>query len=335
MNKKDLIAHIKSRQGIDKATIFTLPLGEIKILPGFNRRIDYNLEPLIQYIKDNGVKFPPLKLQIVDGELYIDQGHRRTMASIEAGMDLKTTRIECYVDNTENTERNLAERIADQISSNQGEKYSNIELMLVCRDLNEKYNWTSQEIYKRVGISQSKYSNLSKMFGLSNKLIVAINESKVNYSEIVDALRLNRTEEEIFELVRARIKYEVDLLAYKEGVESDKSADVESSTSIDTLSDVSDDEHIELVDEDDNIDLTPHYVDNVQKQNLSKPNTYPPKRDKPTKPNLGKSKVDYKDICDKLVNFYTIDQHEDFITITIPVMDWDRIAQDIEKGMKK
>lgn len=324
MNKKELTAHIKSIQGKGKNEIFSLPLGEIKILPGYNRRIDYDLRPLIDHIKANGCKFPPLKLQIVDGDLYVDQGHRRTMASIEAGCDLATTRLDCYVDATENTERNFAERIADQISSNQGKSYTNMELMLVCRDLKEKYNWEAKEIYTRFGISQSKYSNLSKMFGLSNKLILAIDESKVNYTEIVDALRMKCTEAEIFEDIRAKIKYREELEAFK----SENPDIIKEDVAI--VEQVIDGEHIE------NTDLTNldgRYVPIVTDAPQIAPSIVALKPPTPPKEPKWK-KPDYRRLAENIVNLYEIDQQTDYVTIKIPVEDWQTIMSDIEGGKK-
>lgn len=329
MNKKELLAHIKSINGKGKNEIFSLPLGELKILPGFNRRIDYDLEPLIEYIKVNGVKFPPLKLQIVDGELWVDQGHRRTLASIEAGCDLETTRLDCYVDSTENTERNFADRLADQISSNQGKAYTNMELMLICRELKEKYNWEPKEIYTRLNISQSKYSNLSQLFKFSNKLIIAIDDSKVKYSEILEAVRMGYTEAEIFEEIRAKIKYREELESY-EAAKSSPVISAELSTLAITES-VVEGEHISDVPFYDDINSdSGRFVPMVAEvPKLPAPPT-PPKP-----PKAAWKKPDYSKILHSIVNLYEIEESGDYMAIKIPVEDWNTIMQELETGKKK
>jgi hypothetical protein len=323
MTKTALIKHIKERQGKDKAAIFSLPLGEIKIYPGFNHRIDYDLQPLVDFIKANGVKFPPIKLQLIDGELYVDEGHRRTMASIEAGMDLNTTRLDCYVDLTDNSERSQAERIANQVSSNNGKKYSNIELMLVCRDLKEKYKWESVDIYTRLGISQPLYSNLSKMFGLSKKLLLAIEESKIKYTEILDALRSGASEDDIFTHIHDTVAYQKSLLEPEVVDSDDEVTNIVKYEGGESIGDY------EELNSDDTTNIEGRYEQMVR----TEPNKEP-KPKKVAKPAPKWKKPDYKLMCHNIVNLYEIDQKDDMVTISIPVEDWQTIMADVEKGYK-
>jgi hypothetical protein len=329
MNKKDLIAHIKGLGGKANTEIFSVPLGALKILPEFNLRIDYDLEPLVTYIKSNGAKFPPLKLQLIDDELYIDEGHRRYMACIEAGLDLDATRLMCYVD-TDVVTTSPAQRIANQISSNSGKRYNNIELMLVCKELAEKYNWESKDIFLRLGISQSKYSNLKKLFGASKKLILALSSAKLTYSELVDAIREGVTEEQLFEYIRQKDEYEESLtnpepvtdtaIVVSDAVNlSDMPADLQ------RIITESDTEVIDAVLMDDG-----NYYKPITEPAPAEPN----KPNKPNKPKPPGSKPDFKYMCERIVAYDT-EEVADHIVIRIPVADYHTIMADLEKSSKK
>ena len=331
-NKKEVISHIRSLGAKSTSEIFAIPLGALNVLPEFNLRIDYDLEPLVEYINNNGVQFPPLKLQLVGDELYIDEGHRRYFACIQAGLPLDTTKLNCYVDsNVEAGVRNDAMRIANQITSNNGKKYSNIELMLVCRELSEKYNWDSKDIYTRLNISQSKFSNLKKLFGLSKKLIIAISESAINYSEIIDALRVGSTEDEIFQYIRDKIAYESSLETHEDP--EDTIDDVNESTTVTpSTTDLSDTDipkdlaHIINQSESEEDHYKPQ-VDKLEK-------TQKPKKESPKAPVAPGKKIDFKNMCERLVSYDT-DQDTEYVTIKIPVEDYNTIIDDIDKSNKK
>ena len=99
--------------------IFLIPLGKLQVLPEFNCRMDYgNLVELGTDIKNNGL-LVPLRLMIIDGVHYVEDGHRRyfAMLAAELGNDFM---VSCYI----GEQTSIEDKVASQISTNSGKKFT-------------------------------------------------------------------------------------------------------------------------------------------------------------------------------------------------------------------
>jgi ParB/RepB/Spo0J family partition protein len=195
-------ALLKSAYGGKKiGEMFAVPLASLKVYPGFNKRINYDLDDLKEFIKQNGISFPALRLMHIDGELYIDEGHRRQMACVE--LDLPgDTPIPVYIGESSSPE----ERLARQVTSNAGKNYTFIEMVAVAKELIQKHHNDQNTVSKLIGKSQGAVSNMTKFFGYSQLMFTAINEGDIKYTRVLELQRKGLNESAILEII-AREKH--------------------------------------------------------------------------------------------------------------------------------
>jgi predicted transcriptional regulator len=177
---------------------FFVPLSSLKILPGFNERINYNLDDLKLFISQNGAAaLPPLKLMWVDNDLYVEEGHRRHKACIELNLP-DDAQIKVFIGEPSTP----AERLARQISSNSGEKYNFIECVAVVKKLIQNEGENQATVAKMIGRTQPAVSQMTKFFGYSRLLMVAINKNEIKYTRVLELQKNGLNEAEILEVVK-------------------------------------------------------------------------------------------------------------------------------------
>jgi hypothetical protein len=233
-------AYIKSEYAAKKVgEIFSVPLGSLKVYPDFNLRTSYKLESFVQFIKDNGASFPPIRLMWVDNELFIDEGHRRHAACIEAGLAADTP-ISVYIGEDQSPE----ERLSRQISSNNGEKYSFMDMVAVVKQLIQKYHKKQIGVATMIGVSQPEVSAMAKFFGYSNLLFAAIERDDIKYTRVLHLQKQGLNEAQILTLI-AESKKPVDDTTENTAVIDTPVVVASTSVSDDTTTSVSDDTTVE------------------------------------------------------------------------------------------
>jgi predicted transcriptional regulator len=190
-------AYLKSAYDAQKiGEFFAVKLETLKILPNFNKRIDYDLESLKEYINLNGIKFPPLRLMYVDGEMYIDEGHRRYAACVELGLPGDTP-IPVYIGEASSP----VERLSRQITSNSGKNYDFVERVAVVKELIQQYHLDQTEVAKLIGKSQGAVSAMTKFFVYSNLLMSAITKGDIKYTRVQDFQKKGLNENQILAII--------------------------------------------------------------------------------------------------------------------------------------
>lgn len=234
-------AYLKSEYNAQKiGEIFAVRLDSLKIDPDFNKRINYDLEDLKTFIKENGIVFPALRLMYVDGEMYIDEGHRRHKACIE--LDLPgDTPIPVYI----GAASSPTERLARQVTSNSGKNYTSIEKVAVAKVLMQQYNLDQTQVAKMFGTSQGAISNMTKFFSYSQLMFAAIDANDIKYSRVLELNKKGYSESDILAIV-ARDKQMPEIEQAEELPELGNLEDVSTNTEVeDSFESVSDDTEVE------------------------------------------------------------------------------------------
>lgn len=123
------------------------------------------LEELARSIKENGV-IQPITVRKIDSGYQIISGERRTRAAIKAGL----TKIPAYIIKIEEDHRLLELALIENI---QREDLNPIDLANAYKKLIEDYNYTQEELAKKVGKERSTLSNILRLI----KLPISIQDS--------------------------------------------------------------------------------------------------------------------------------------------------------------
>jgi hypothetical protein len=188
---------------LSTSNTYFISLDKIVVDEGWNIREDYgNIEEFARHILDNGVTFPPLVGYVENNLFYVTQGHRRRLASLRAlelGADLSKG-LRCLL---EPKSKSPEERIAEQISTNEGKNYTPLEKALVCKKL-ESFNWKAKDIAKCTNIQLPQvYNYLKYIAPQSANVLQLIRDKKVSISVVIDVAKevgVKKTYDRLIEL---------------------------------------------------------------------------------------------------------------------------------------
>ncbi len=169
----------------------------LKIRDGFNLRKQYlEISELAEFIETNGLPGPLVVDMLDNGSCFIEQGHRRFKAlevlkerGVLKSLDLpgiKDGKIECFVNSREIDELT---RIKRQYSSNNGEKYTPLELGELCTRLFSFFHLTQTDIAKELGISRQNVKNMMIIAEQPDNIKEAIKGKKITPTAAVDLTR--------------------------------------------------------------------------------------------------------------------------------------------------
>ncbi|CAN7782254.1 hypothetical protein LJR296_008097 [Cupriavidus necator] len=150
------MAESKLMDGVSKQTIFKLDPRIVKVRPGHNGRIkNAGLRAHIDAMKVSmrtagTAAFPPIDVEVDDGEIFLVDGECRTTAAIEL-MDEGHDQL--YLD-ARQFRGSEDERIAHMLTSNQGRGFNGLELGHIYLRLRH-CGWSIQRICERNGKSDT------------------------------------------------------------------------------------------------------------------------------------------------------------------------------------
>ncbi len=188
---------------IKSGSIYYIGLDSISIEEGWNIREDYgDIESFAQYILDNGINFPPLVGYVENDRFIVQEGHRRRLAclrAVELGADISEG-LPCRIAPKASSPE---ERIAQQISSNEGKNYTPLEKALVCKRL-ASFNWDPKKISTSTNVNLGQvYNYLNYIAPQSINVINLIRQKKISISVVIDIAKevgIKKTYERISEL---------------------------------------------------------------------------------------------------------------------------------------
>ncbi len=169
----------------------------LKIREGFNLRKEYSgIEDLANFIEVNGLPSPLVVDMLKTGTCLIEQGHRRYKAlellkarHVLKSLDLPGIRggtVECFVNNLEVDELT---RLKRQYSSNNGEKFTPLELGELCLRLKNFFNLTQEEIGLELAMSRQSVKNMMIIAGQPDNIKQAIKSKNITPTAAVDLTR--------------------------------------------------------------------------------------------------------------------------------------------------
>jgi ParB-like nuclease domain len=183
--------------------IYYISVDKIQVNEGWNIREDYgDIESFAKHILDNGITFPALVGHVENDVFYVTQGHRRRLASLKAlelGADLSKG-LPCVL---EPKSKSPEERIAEQISTNEGKSYTPLEKALVVKKL-ASFHWDAKQISKCTNIQLPQvYNYIKYICPQSNLVLQMIRDNKVSLSVVLDVAKevgVKKTYERLCEL---------------------------------------------------------------------------------------------------------------------------------------
>jgi hypothetical protein len=188
---------------LKSGTGYYIPLDKIQIEEGWNIREDYgDIEEFAKHIVENGITFPDLVGYVENDVFYVTQGHRRRLAclkALEMGADLSNG-LPCKL---EPKSKSPEERIAEQISTNEGKNYTPLEKALVCKKL-ASFNWDAKQIAKCTNIQLPQvYNYLKYICPQPFNVLQLIRDKKVSLSVVIDVAKevgVKKTYDRLIEL---------------------------------------------------------------------------------------------------------------------------------------
>jgi ParB-like chromosome segregation protein Spo0J len=186
---------------------YWIDFSTIKIRDGFNIRKEYKEIPEFSlFIEFNGVPAPPVVDMMPDGLIsYVEQGHRRYKA-IELlllkydgdlswladkqypGIRVKNgvLEVECFVNDFKIDELT---RLKRQYSSNNGEKYTSLEMAELCWRMEKFFNLTQTDIGRELGLSRQHIKNYLIIAAQSDQVKQAIGGGVITATAAVSLVR--------------------------------------------------------------------------------------------------------------------------------------------------
>lgn len=169
----------------------------LKIRDGFNLRKQYlEIPELADFIETNGLPGPLVVDMLENGHCFIEQGHRRFKAlellkarGVLKSLDvpgLTKGMIECFVNSRDIDELT---RIKRQYSSNNGEKYTPLELGELCTRLFKHFHLTQVDIAKELSMSRQNVKNMMILADQPDNIKEAIKGHKITPTAAIDLTR--------------------------------------------------------------------------------------------------------------------------------------------------
>ena len=167
-----------------KTDLYKVDPRSIVVVKGFNSRVDFKLEELIESIREHGVKNPisviPFKdengeekYRLVDGE----RRYRATMKLIEEGEDI--ARIPALFLSDSLTQEEL---LLEQLVRNEGKKFTDYEYSIACKKF-VKFGYNIPEIAKKLNKSAGHISYWLGIQDLKPELKEYFKTDNITFSE--------------------------------------------------------------------------------------------------------------------------------------------------------
>jgi ParB/RepB/Spo0J family partition protein len=197
---------------------------ELVIRPGHNPRERFDIDELVESIRQNGVVTAIRAYLLKDGTLEVIDGERRTRASKQLrqeGIDLTVPVV------VEKLQLNEAELLIQAIVANDSMPLTEMEEARAYKRL-INYGKNQTEIGRLVGRSSAHISNRLQLLGAEPIVQAALDNGAVNVSEVMAALRGSREDGTPQEVVlqgvvaAKKAKKEKIVLSVEEQYASDK-----------------------------------------------------------------------------------------------------------------
>jgi len=206
------------KQAQNGRSTYWVEIERLAIRDGFNIRKKYEkIEDLALFIEFNGVPGGPLTVDMMpDGDhiCYIEIGHRRYKALQlllqKIGCDishldlpgLRNGRVECFVNDTNVTELT---RLKRQYTSNNGEKYSAVEIGELCLRMHEYFNLSYTDIARELGKSRQQVKNMIDLAKQSPEVKAAVNNNKISATTAVQLANVLHDKDKVTEMVQESV----------------------------------------------------------------------------------------------------------------------------------
>lgn len=194
----------------------------IKVRDGFNIRKEYKEIPeLALFIEFNGIPGGPLTIDMMpDGKVcYVEMGHRRLKAidlllqkfdgKITKPIDLPGIRmrndvleIECFVNDLKVDELT---RLKRQLSSNNGHRYTTIEVAELCNRMKTFFSLSDTDIARELGLSRQHVGNMLIIAGQSDQMKQAITNKDITPTAAVSLVRKIKDSDKVAELIQEAV----------------------------------------------------------------------------------------------------------------------------------
>jgi ParB family chromosome partitioning protein len=221
-NKNKLLSEEKVKNKslgmVIKSDIHYLPLN--MIIPNPNQPRKYfdskAIDGLSKSIDDNGILQPILvKINKEKNKYEIISGERRYIASKKS----ETGTIPCIVKDT----KELKSFELSIVENVQRENLSIIEEAKSYDKLNQKYNYSHEEIAKKVGFSRSRVSNSLRLLKLPKDIQEMISEKSISYGHARALINADNKYEVIESILQKSLSVrEVEELVQKKGKNNKK-----------------------------------------------------------------------------------------------------------------
>lgn len=183
-----------------RTDIYHIDPRDIVVLSGWNERVEWDLQPLLATMRENGLYgLPPLVItRSKDGVIELRDGERRLRAIrqlIDEGVPVKT--VPCVIDIDPTTKRRPSE--ADMLMrmylSNTGKPFTAIEEARTFKRLC-LWNWTPEDIARRIGKSVGTIRSSLALLDAAPELVTAFQDGTVTKTEAVAVVRQARQTDE-------------------------------------------------------------------------------------------------------------------------------------------
>lgn len=156
---------------------------------------DARLAELAQSIRDYGIIQPLVVSKNADGTYQLIAGERRLRAAKSIGMKI----VPVVIRDTTNHER-LAVALIENI---QRVDLNPMELALAYRRLIDEFNFTHEEVGKKLGKSRPMISNALRLFNLHPEIQIALRERRIDakHGEIIASLTGHEDQYRLFQEV--------------------------------------------------------------------------------------------------------------------------------------
>lgn len=167
-----------------KTDLYKIDPRNIVVVEGFNSRVDFKLEELIDSIRDNGVKQPlsviafkdengQEKYRLVDGE----RRYRATMKLLEEGVEIARVPA-IFLPKSLSQE----ELLLEQLVRNEGKAFTDYEYSIACKKFRD-FGLTNKEISERLHKNPGQITYWLSIQDMDPKLKDYFKTGKISYSE--------------------------------------------------------------------------------------------------------------------------------------------------------
>lgn len=202
-----------SAAGAKSADLWMVPIGEIRVMPGFNVRTEdaeylAHVAALKESIVANGYrKDKPLAGYVAkEGEgdvIYLTDGHTRLRAVLEAIADGNPIERLPVIVSPAGT--SMADLCVGLVTSNSGKQLRPHEVAEVCKRL-ISYGLEEDEVAKRLGRSKPYIADLLRLAGAGKAIKEMVAAGQVNAANAIKVLKKAKTDSQAAETLRSKLE---------------------------------------------------------------------------------------------------------------------------------